>query len=125
MSALRNQREWLLSLLALGSTVAVVVFVANLNHPPSPPQLPTPDPPGITWANLERIRIGMTLKDVEEILMTRWHARCTPEALGPAPPDCSEVYLWSGTELDILVFVAKNGRVVAAQGNDGKRSEYR
>jgi hypothetical protein len=125
MSALKNQREWLLSLLALGGTAAVFVFIANLNRPPSPPQPLPPDPPGITWANFERIQIGMTLKEVEEILITRWHARFTPEGLGPAPPDCGEVYLWSGTELDILAYVDKNGRVVAAQGNSGARSVSR
>ena len=97
-----------------GLVISVVCFVALCAY------LGRPEPPGpgVTWANVERIRVGMTQPEVEAIVgrppQTYWRG---PMPLSDnSPPAYHRALLWSDMECDILVYLDRDGRVIAHEG---------
>jgi len=79
--------------------------------------------PGVTWANVERIQVGMTQPEVEAVVgwppQTSWGCRNCP-ITDNSPPEFDTVLLWSDMECDILVYLNEDGRVVAREGVGSK-----
>lgn len=106
---MRRQTYWL-----FGTAIALaglVVICACLIRP-------APSRPGVTWANVKRIEVGMTQAQVEAIVggpSPGWSYGPDP-ITDNSPPDYHAVMLWSATECDILVYFDRDGRVISREG---------
>jgi hypothetical protein len=102
-------RRRLLLLLAagacLGATGLVLVGAAR-------PQ------PGVSWRNVARIRAGMSQREVEAILGSPPQASTRgPMPVSEASPaDFHTALLWSAAELDIIVYLDRQDRVISREG---------
>ena len=107
--AMRRRTCWIAGIVT--SLLAVVSFCACLS-------LPDPAAPGVTWANVERIVVGMTQREVEEVV-GRPPQTCIPDPM-PITDNSSAAYhtvlLWSDMECDILVYLDRDGVVIDREG---------
>jgi hypothetical protein len=79
---------------------------------------PEPPGPGVTWANVERIKVGMTQSEVEAVVgrpPQTWSRGPIP-LTDRSPPQYDRVLLWSDMECDILVYLDRDGRVIGREG---------
>ena len=114
---MRMRHYWL-----TGLVVALVAFVSSC------PYLVRsyPEEPGVRWANVRRIEVGMTQAEVEVITgrppQTRW---CGSEPITDnSPPRYQMGLMWSDTECDILVYLDRNGRVIGREGVGGRAQSW-
>jgi len=66
--------------------------------------------PGVTEANVKRIRPGMTLAEVEGILGSKWLLSYAPGASGSR----ASVYLWRKSDRGAFVVFGDDGAVASA-----------
>jgi hypothetical protein len=97
-------------------TLALGVACAYLGRP-------YPPGPGVRYANVERIELGMTRPEVEAIIgLPAQHqvggdsGQFTPNA----PADYHTALMWSDAECDIWVFLDRDGRVISREGVGGR-----
>jgi hypothetical protein len=92
-------------------SLAGIVLCAFLSRP-------EPPGPGVTWANVKRIKVGMTQPEVEAVVgrpPQSW-SRGPQPLTGNSPPGYHRALLWSDMECDILVYLDRQGRVVGREG---------
>ena len=99
--------------------VGLATFCAYLSRP-------SPLRPGVTWANVERIKVGMTQRQVAAIMGRLAQLRVSGSMRikdTPNPPKCHTILWWSDMECDILVYLDRDGRVIGREGigSDGNR----
>jgi hypothetical protein len=102
-------RYWFLG--AIFALVGFAVLCAYLGRP-------NPPGPGVTWANVERIDVGMTEQEVEAIVgrpPQTWSHGPMPLS-DNSPVGYHRVLLWSYMECDILVYLNREGRVIGREG---------
>jgi hypothetical protein len=97
---------------------AIVVVVASLVALCAVLARPYPPVPGVTWANLERIEVGMTEAQAEAVIgcQPMGRSRGGPAIGDHSPPGYHTALLWSNTECDILVYLDRAGRVIGREG---------
>lgn len=116
-------KRWLGLFLILVMMAVAVWLVAR-------PALVTPVPvtpaPEVSWLNLKQIHAGMSQQEVVAILGRPPQASMGgPQPItDSSPTNFDTVLLWSDTDLDILVYLDKVGRVISCEGNGshGERS---
>jgi hypothetical protein len=105
---MRSWRCWLPGIAALAGLAALCAYLSR----------PGPPGGGVTWANVERIEVGMTQPQVEAVVgrpaQTRW--RGPLPITDNSPPGYHVVLLWSDMECDILVYLDRDGRVISREG---------
>lgn len=110
MSGSIEQRYWLIAIaIALaGSAAALCTYLSR----------PDPPGPGVTWANVERIDVGMTQPEVEAVVgrPPQASSRGPMPISNNSPPGYHVVLLWSDMECDILVYLDLDGRVISREG---------
>jgi uncharacterized protein YuzE len=106
---MRRRKYWISgAVIALAGFVALCVYLSR----------PYPPGPGVTWANVERIEVGMTQTEVETVV-GRPPQTWSPGSISVtanSPPGYHAVLLWSDMECDILVYLDENGRVIGREG---------
>jgi hypothetical protein len=87
---------------------------------------PYPLGPGVCWANVDRIAVGMTAQEVQAIVgrppQSWW--RGPKPITDHSPPGYHKMLMWSDQECDILVYLDRNGRVMACEGVGGQRPSW-
>jgi hypothetical protein len=106
---MRRRGYWLAGIAIVLAGLAVLCAYLSFPDPPGP---------GVTWANVERIEVGMTQPEVEAVV-GRPPQTCS-RGPGPisdnSPPGYHVVLFWSGMECDILVYLDRDGRVIGREG---------
>jgi hypothetical protein len=105
-----GRRGYWLAGIAL-ALVGLAVFCAFLSRP-------DPPVPGVTWANVNRINVGMTQAEVEAVVgrPPQTSSRGPIPITDNSPPGYVVVLLWSDMECDILVYLDRAGRVIGREG---------
>jgi len=117
-NAMRMKWRWIVAG-TIAPIAGIVALCAWLSRP-------LPPGPGVTFANVERIEIGMPLHEVETILGGPTHATASgPQQITDnSPQDHHVVLLWSDMECDILVYLDRDGRVIAREIGGGKKPNW-
>jgi hypothetical protein len=106
---MRRRAYWIAGVvIALAGLMALCAYLGR----------PYPPGPGVTWANVERIEVGMTQSEVEAVVGRSPHtwSRGSMPITDTSPPRYHKVLLWSDMECDILVYLDRDGRVIGREG---------
>ena len=112
---MRRRNLRLLGVVILVGLVALCAYLAR----------PYPPVSGVSYANVERIKPGMSRAEVIAILgiepQQELHGRegqITPNTL----PEYHKALMWSDAECDIWVYLDREGKVIAREGVGGRGS---